>query len=179
MTRFVLLYLLTNTSGICERVTDDLSVTLSHLPLHLLHKLHWLPVEYRIFTFRLPVQVMGRLIVKRYLIVYFLTINRLINRWILQPYFFNGFWAEMTSPAVPVGCKMLLNTAQKCAKRVRPKKESKNSATVIPRITNACRDIRPNMVKPHRIWRHHTLPVSIYRGSKNGWKYRIRRLCLR
>ena len=29
---------------------------------------------------------------------------------------------------------------------------------------------------PYRIWRHHLLPVGIYRGSKMSWKCRIRRL---
>ena len=34
-------------------------------------------------------------------------------------------------------------------------------------------------LKPHWKRRHHLLPFGIYRGSKNGGKCRIRRLCLR
>ena len=37
---------------------------------------------------------------------------------------------EIQSQQLPVGCKRVLNTAQKCAKQVRPHRESNNSATV-------------------------------------------------
>ena len=53
------------------------------------------------------------------------------------------------------------------------------STTVWARITTILHNYRRQPApQTLRKWLHQLLPVGIYRGSTNGWKCRIRRLCL-
>ena len=78
---------------------------------------------------------------------------------------------------LPVGCKIQLNTAQKCVKRVQSTKESINLTIVLRRITYFYMDIHADIVYSHTEYDLTSyLRSAFIEVPKNGRKCRIQRL---